>query len=116
LFLPHGNALPAWKRWLGFTARPRGRLVVDAGARAAVQQKGRSLLPIGVVQVQGHFNKGDVIALFDSAGVEFARGLTNYSATDAHRILGLRTEQIAEVLGALPYEEIVHRDNLVVIL
>jgi glutamate 5-kinase len=116
LFLPHGSAVPAWKRWLGFTAQPKGRLVVDAGARAAVQQKGRSLLPIGVVQVQGHFNKGAVIALVDAAGVEFARGLTNYSSTDAHRILGLRTEQIAEALGALPYEEIVHRDNLVVIV
>jgi glutamate 5-kinase len=114
LFLPHGSSLPAWKRWLGFTAQPRGRLVVDDGARAAVQQKGRSLLPIGVVQVVGSFNKGDVLALCDPEGVEFARGLTNYSAADAQRILGLRTEQIAELLGSLPYEEIVHRDNLVV--
>ncbi len=116
LFLPHGHSVPAWKRWLGFTAQPRGRLVVDAGARQAVQQNGRSLLPIGVVQVQGHFNKGDVVALCDSQGTEFARGLTNYSATDAGRILGLRTDSIAEVLGTLPYEEIVHRDNLVVIV
>jgi glutamate 5-kinase len=114
LFLPHGTSLPAWKRWLGFTAQPKGRLVVDAGARSAVQQKGRSLLPIGVVQVHGHFNKGAVVALVDASGAEFARGLTNYSASDAERILGLRTEQIAEVLGALPYEEMVHRDNLVV--
>jgi glutamate 5-kinase len=116
LFLPHGSALPAWKRWLGFTAQPKGLLIVDAGARAAVQQKGRSLLPIGVVQVQGHFNKGAVLALVDAAGVEFARGLTNYSSTDAQRIVGLHTEQIAERLGSLPYEEIVHRDNLVVVL
>jgi glutamate 5-kinase len=116
LFLPHGNSLPAWKRWLGFTARPKGRLRLDAGARVAVQEKGRSLLPIGVVEVHGHFNKGDVIALVDPDGSEFARGLTNYSSTDAQRILGLRTEQIAELLGVLPYEEIVHRDNLVVIV
>jgi glutamate 5-kinase len=116
LFLPHGGTVPAWKRWLGYTARPKGRLVVDAGARKAVQDKGRSLLPIGVVQVQGTFAKGDVIALCDSAGEEFARGLSNYSALDAGRILGLRTEQIVEVLGTSPYEEIVHRDNLVVIV
>lgn len=116
LFLPHGSTLPAWKRWLGFTARPRGRLVVDLGARDAVQRQGRSLLPIGVVQVVGTFGKGDVVALCDPDGTEFARGLTNYSATDAGRIRGLRTEQIAEVLGGLPYEEIVHRDNLVVTL
>ncbi len=116
LFLPHGSSLPAWKRWLGFTARPKGRLVVDAGARAAVQQKGRSLLPIGVIEVHGSFNKGDVVGLCDAEGTEFARGLTNYAAADAGKILGLRTEQIVEILGVLPYEEIVHRDNLVVIL
>jgi glutamate 5-kinase len=116
LFLPHGGTVPAWKRWLGYTARPKGRLVVDAGARQAVQQRNRSLLPIGVIQVSGAFSKGDVLAVCDAEGVEFARGLTNYSAADMHRIQGLRTEQIAEVLGAVPYEEVVHRDNLVVIV
>jgi glutamate 5-kinase len=114
LFLPHGGTLSAWKRWLGFTARPKGRLVVDAGARRAVQHQGRSLLAIGVVQVAGHFHKGDVVALHDAEGTEFARGLSNYSAADAGRICGLRTEQISEVLGGLPYEEMIHRDNLVV--
>jgi glutamate 5-kinase len=115
LFLPHGGTVPAWKRWLGYTARPKGRLVVDAGACKAVQQQGRSLLPIGVVQVAGAFGKGDVVALCTPDGAEFARGLTNYSAADASRICGLRTEQIAEVLGTIPYEEVVHRDNLVVL-
>ncbi len=116
LFLPHGSTVPAWKRWLGFTARPKGRLMVDPGARNAVQHRGRSLLPVGVVQVVGSFGKGDVIALCDADGTEFARGLTNYSSADAARIRGLQTEQIAELLGVLPYEEIVHRDNLVVIV
>jgi glutamate 5-kinase len=114
LFLPHGNTLSAWKRWLGYTARPKGRLVVDAGARRAVQHQGRSLLSIGVVQVIGTFGKGDVVALCDPDGAEFARGLSNYSATDVQRIRGMRTEQISEVLGSLPYEELIHRDNLVV--
>ncbi len=116
LFLPHGGTVPAWKRWLGFTARPKGRLLVDAGARNAVQNKGRSLLAIGVVGVTGSFSKGDVVALCDPDGVEFARGLTNYASGDAERICGLRTEQIAEALGTVPYEEVVHRDNLVVIV
>jgi glutamate 5-kinase len=116
LFLPHSSTLPAWKRWLGYTARPRGRLVVDAGARRAVQHQGRSLLPIGVVQVQGAFGKGDVVALCDPDGVEFARGLTNYPAATADRLRGLRTEQVREALGSVPYEEVVHRDNLVVIV
>ena len=115
LFLPHGGTVPAWKRWLGYTARPKGRLVVDAGARQAVERGGKSLLPIGVVRVAGSFSKGDVVALCDAEGAEFARGLSNYSAADAEKICGLRTEQVAEVLGALPYEEVVHRDNLVVV-
>jgi glutamate 5-kinase len=116
LFLPHGTTVPAWKRWLGFTARPKGRLIVDRGAREAVQQKGRSLLPIGIIEVHGDFNKGDVVALCDADGTEFARGLTNYSVADAAKIMGLRTEKVGEVLGALPYEEVIHRDNLVVIV
>jgi glutamate 5-kinase len=115
LFLPHGGTVPAWKRWIGYTARPRGKIVTDGGARSAVEGKGRSLLPIGVVQVSGSFGKGDVIALCDAAGAEYARGLCNYSAADAEKIRGLRTDQIADVLGTIPYEEIVHRDNLVVL-
>ena len=116
LFLPPGTTVPAWKRWVGYTARPKGHLLVDAGARQAVQHKGRSLLPIGIVSVHGAFGKGDVVSLCDPEGIEFARGLTNYAAADIGRILGLRTEQIAEVLGAVPYAEVVHRDNLVVIV
>lgn len=116
LFLPHASTLPAWKRWLGYTARPKGKVVVDAGARHAVQNQGRSLLAIGVVQVSGSFGKGDVVSLCDPDGVEFARGLTNYAAAAVDRLRGVRTEQIREVLGECPYEEVVHRDNLVVIV
>lgn len=114
LFLPHGVTMPAWKRWLGYTARPRGTLRVDDGAARAVRTQGRSLLPIGITRVSGSFGKGDVVALCDPTGHEFARGLTNYPSTDIAKIMGLRTEQIAAVLGMVPYEEVVHRDNLVV--
>ena len=69
-----------------------------------------------MVQVVGAFGKGDVVALCDAEGVEFARGLTNYSSAAADRLRGLRTEQIREALGELPYEEMVHRDNLVVVV
>jgi glutamate 5-kinase len=116
LFLPHGATLPAWKRWLGFAARPKGRLVVDAGARKAVESSNRSLLPIGVMRVVGTFGKGDVVALCDPEGIEFARGLTNYSSAAVDRLRGLRTEQIRKTLGDCPYEEVVHKDNLVVTL
>jgi glutamate 5-kinase len=115
LFLPHGGTLPARKRWIGTTAQPRGRLVTDAGAREAVEKKGKSLLPIGVIEIKGQFGKGDVVILCDAAGAEYARGLCNYAAADAERIRGLRTEQIEGVLGDLPYVEMVHRDNLVVL-
>ena len=107
--------MPSWKRWLGYTARPKGQLKLDAGAKTAVEKKGRSLLPIGVVEVVGDFEKGDVIALVGLDGVEFARGLTNYPSPEVAKILGLRSEQIAQILGSVPYEEIVHRDNLVLI-
>src|SRR5262245_43854655 len=116
LFLPHASTLPAWKRWLGYTARPKGALVVDAGARNAVQHQGRSLLAIGVVQVSGPFGKGDVVSIRDPDGMEFARGLTNYPAAAVDKLRGVRTEQIRDVLGSCPYEEVVHRDNLVVIV
>lgn len=115
LFLPHGNDVSARERWLGYTARPRGKLRVDDGARQAVQKSGKSLLPIGVTAVEGVFGKGDVIAICDKEGVEFARGLTNYSSIDAERLRGLSTEQIGRVVGKLPYVELVHRDNLVVV-
>ena len=115
LFLPHSDEMPAWKRWLGFTARPKGVLTVDAGARKAVETQGKSLLPVGVRSVSGEFGKGDVVSVCDADGVEFARGLVNYSAADAARITGSNTEQIAEVFGKVPYAELIHRDNLVVI-
>jgi glutamate 5-kinase len=113
LFLPHGSTLPAWKRWLGFTAQPKGSITVNDGAKAALCQQGKSLLSVGISAIQGAFHKGDVVSLCDVSGAEFARGLSNYSAADVERIQGLRTDMIAHVLGSLPYEEVVHRDNLV---
>lgn len=115
LFLPHGDAMPAWKRWLGFTARPKGTLTVDGGAVRAVVEQGKSLLPVGVRGVAGDFGKGDVVSVCGPGGVEVARGLTNYAAGDATRIAGRSTDKLAEVFGEVPYAEIVHRDNLVVL-
>lgn len=112
LFLAQGQTVAAWKRWIGFTAQPRGKLIVDDGARSAVENQGKSLLAIGVVEVEGTFRKGDVVSVCDRAGTEFARGLSNYAASDALRIKGLRTEQIAEALGHRPYDEVIHRDNM----
>ena len=112
LFLSQGS-LSARQRWVGFTVRPRGVITVDDGAKRAVLELGRSLLPVGVRGVSGEFGKGDVVSICDTAGTEFARGLSNYAATDAARIAGRNTEQLAALLGTLLYPELVHRDNLV---
>ena len=112
LFVAQGQSVPSWKRWIGLTAQPRGKLILDDGARRAVETKGGSLLAIGIVEVEGTFRKGDVVALCDRGGAEFARGLTNYAAAEVLRIKGLKTDQIAAALGHCPYVEVIHRDNL----
>lgn len=112
LVTAHGQSITSWKRWIGFTAQPRGQLVLDDGARQAIEKQGRSLLAIGIVDCVGEFAKGDVVALRDGAGGEFARGLTNYNAADVLRIKGLKTDAIAAALGHCPYQEVIHRDNM----
>jgi glutamate 5-kinase len=116
LFLARGATQAARKRWIGLTARPRGHLVVDHGARRALESGTRSLLAIGVVDVVGEFEKGDVVGVRDTEGAEFARGLSNFGAPDARQIRGLRTDQAREALGAALYDEVIHKDNLVLIL
>ena len=83
-------------------------------SRRAVQRQGRSLLAVGVLEVVGQFGKGEAVVLRDPDGKEFARGLTNYRAEDVRKIKGLRTSEIAHALGHCPYDEVIHRDNMVV--
>lgn len=111
-FLAQGRTITPWKRWIGFSAQPRGTLHLDAGASQAICRQGRSLLAIGIERVEGEFRKGDVVAVRDDQGLELARGLTNYGSGDLLRIRGMRSQQIAEILGHRPYEEVIHRDNL----
>ena len=114
IFLGEGDGVSAWKRWIGYTLPPKGRLVLDAGARRAVEHQGKSLLAIGVIRIEGDFAKGEVVSLVDQDGEEFARGLTNYDYTAALLIAGKRKEVISKELGTVPYDEVIHRDNLVV--
>ena len=113
VFLARGQTIAARKRWIGSTARPRGHLVVDAGARQALERGDKSLLAIGVIDVVGEFEKGDVVGIRDPEGCEFARGLSNYPALDARQIRGLRTDQARQAIGTAVYDEVIHRDNLV---
>jgi glutamate 5-kinase len=115
LFVGRGVTMPAWKRWLGWSADSRGRIFVDPGAQQAVIAQGRSLLAAGIRRLEGSFATGDVVSLAGEDGREFARGLVNYPEADLRRIAGLKTEQIAGELGYCPYDEVVHRDNLAVI-
>jgi len=115
LFLASGTSIPAWKRWIGYTVPPKGRFVLDAGARRAIEEAGKSLLAIGISRVEGDFENGEVVSLVDPSGVEFARGLTNYDSQQARAISRKRTHEIIQILGSLPYEEVIHRNNLVVI-
>ena len=115
LFLAEGPAVDSRKRWIGWSANPTGKLVLDGGASTAIEDKGRSLLAVGVTAVEGAFAKGDVVALCDHRGREFARGLINYSADEMRIIAGQPKERIAELLGHRPYEVVVHRNNLIVL-
>lgn len=114
LFVAQGQSVKSRKRWIGFTVHPRGSLVLDAGACKALAEDGRSLLAIGIRRCEGEFDKGDVVLLVNEAGDEIARGLTNYSAAEILRIQGLKTSEIADVLSHCPYDEVIHRDNLMV--
>ncbi len=100
------------KNWLAFS-KAKGDVQIDDGAIKALIQNGKSLLPRGVVGVQGNFNLGDPIRIVDSNGVEVARGLVNYGCEDLEKIKGRRTDEIRQVLGYKDYDEVVHRDNLV---
>jgi len=113
LVLAKGQSVAARKRWIGYTAKPRGQVTLDAGAQRAVEHEGRSLLAIGILKAVGRFQKGDVVSLCDVSGAEFARGLTNYGSEEILRIRGLRTTEIAQTLGQCPHDEVVHRNNLV---
>lgn len=117
LFLagPPTTRLGTRKHWLAFTARPRGDLVLDDGAAAALREKGRSLLPAGVTDVRGSFGIGDVVRCVDARDREVARGLVAYSAKEVTRIKRLATRQIAAVLGYSNGNEIIHRDDMVIV-
>ena len=114
LFLPQSRSLAPRKRWIGFSAQCSGEVHVDDGAVRAIITEGRSLLAIGIREVSGKFEKGDIVSIVAPDGREIARGLINYSAADVQQIRGCRSPRIAEILGKRPYEEVVHRDNMAI--
>ena len=114
LFLP-GERLSGRKHWLAFTAKTHGKVVIDPGAERALEGRGRSLLPAGVLRVEGRFEIGDSVSCVNEKGREVARGLAGYSSEAIGRIAGHATKEISRVLGYSNGDEIIHRDDLVLV-
>lgn len=111
-FVPQGEPQTARKRWIAASLNPNGTIVVDAGAAKALAA-GKSLLPAGMIRVEGTFERGDPVIVRDDSGLEVARGLSAYSSGDAGRISGLKSSETEAVLGYRGREELIHRDDLV---
>jgi glutamate 5-kinase len=114
LILPSADRLASRKHWIAFTLRPQGTLHLDAGAAAALREKGRSLLPSGVREIEGTFGAGDCVRCVDPDGGEIARGLVNYSSAELRKIQGVHTRDIETRLGYKISDEIIHRNDLVI--
>jgi len=115
LFLPTKERLKSRKHWIAYTLHAKGRLHLDEGAARALRQQGRSLLPSGVREVEGRFQAGEAVSCVGPDGREVARGLTNYSSEEVAKIRGAKSRDISERLGYKLYDEVIHRDNLVVL-
>ena len=114
-FLPAKEKIVSRKRWIAFDTKIEGKIAVDEGAKDALLRRGKSLLPSGISSVEGRFNPGTCVAVVDMEGKEFARGLTSYSSDEIEKIKGKKSSQIEKTLGYKDYDEVIHRDNLVVL-
>ncbi|MEX0655523.1 MAG: glutamate 5-kinase [Phycisphaeraceae bacterium] len=115
VFVPAARKLDSRQRWIALAARPAGTITIDDGAARAVTARGKSLLATGVADLTGRFERGDIVLVRDPRGRELARGLTNYSADELRLIQGKRSTQFAAILGREAYDEVIHRNNLVVL-
>lgn len=115
LFLPKESRLTSRKHWIAHALPSSGRLVLDNGARDALLKRGKSLLPSGITGIAGEFEAGDAVSCEDEAGRVFAKGLTNYNSRELIRIKGKKTSEILAILGYKDYDEVIHRDNLVLV-
>lgn len=115
LFLPQPIRLSSKKHWIAYALKAKGEISLDQGAVAALLKKGRSLLPSGISGVNGTFDVGDLVRCLSPEGREIAKGLTNYSASEMMRIKGKQSAQLASILGYKGMDEVIHRDNLVIV-
>ncbi len=115
VFLPGQKRLSPRRRWIGQASRPAGRIYIDSGAAAALRKRGKSLLPSGITDLSGNFGKGATITIVDDKGTQIARGLTNYSSDEVRKIMGKNTSQIGKILHDAPYQEVIHRNNMMLL-
>ena len=115
LLLPEADPLTARKRWLAGQLQVRGRLLLDAGAERALRNQGKSLLPVGVTGIEGRFHRGDLVSCISGSGEEIARGLVNYDSGEAQKICGQSSDRIVDLLGYRDDDELIHRDNLILL-
>jgi glutamate 5-kinase len=115
LFLPEQEPICTRKRWIAFTRSIRGEIVVDKGAEIAILKNGKSLLPSGIKEINGRFSMGDSVSILNEDGVRLAIGMTNYNSSEVQKIKGLKSYMIEEVLGYKHDDEVIHRDNLVIV-
>lgn len=115
LFWTNKGKIRDRKHWIAHTLKPSGKITIDAGAKRAIADQGRSLLPAGIVSVEGHFEFGNAVRIFDDRQKEFARGLVNYNSRDLDVIKGMKTSAVRSIVGNNFYEEVVHRDDLVLL-
>ncbi|MEM7008046.1 MAG: glutamate 5-kinase, partial [Thermodesulfobacteriota bacterium] len=116
LFLPSEQSLSGRKHWIAFTLKSSGEIVIDSGAAKALTASGKSLLPSGIKEVKGSFGVGESVACIDESGTLIARGLTSYSSAEIVKIMGSKTTDIENILGYKYSDEVIHRDDLVVIV
>jgi len=115
LFIPKQVRMNDREHWILFSASPKGTIKVDTGAKIALIKRGGSLLPSGIVGLENMFMSGDPVSIVDTEGVEFARGITNYSSSDIEKIKGAQSREIEQLLGRKEYDAVVYRSNLVLV-
>jgi glutamate 5-kinase len=115
LFQPKKERLSSRKGWIAYGSRSKGNIVIDDGAVKALLQEGKSLLPSGILTIEGIFKIGDAVYCLDAEGKRIAKGLINYSSPEINRIKGRRTSEIEKILGYKYSDEVIHRDNLVLL-
>ena len=115
IFVPKPAKVEGKKRWLMSGKKPSGKVAVDTGAVKALTEQGKSLLPVGIKETKGKFAPGDIISILDLSGREIGRGITSYSSDEITKIKGKNSKEAKDILGVLPSDEVIHRNNMVIV-